>query len=212
MTTAPISVAEKPMLSTIKISKTDYKTGKNYYDSDAIKNGVDPLGVHSHSTIVLNENSKSDLPFRTQRHNRIQVVQDTSAPSCTDESFADSCDINMIVYRHQAGDVPLPSIDTALYNQDFTQDDFPAFAEKLNAAQSNFNTLPPALRLEFDNDVSKFATFLKSTDDETFNKLIEKHGLIKSVETPSAGVSPSEPEIQIKPTPFNPTTDVEVKS
>ena len=152
-----------------------------------------PFETRARNKVTINK-VKKDLPFCTRFYNRPSVDTIINSPSCTDKSLKESTDINLIVARHTKLGVPLPSVDTALYN--LTADNVQTgeaygtvtnITERLLVAKNNFMTLPSKLRAKFDNDVSKFADFLSASSDSKINDLLSAYGLKKEEDAPAVG-------------------------
>ena len=74
-----------------------------------------PTESHSKNEVKINK-AKKDVPFCTRFYNRPTVDTICDSPTCTNDYYAESCDINVIIAKHMMTGTPLPSIDKAIYN------------------------------------------------------------------------------------------------
>lgn len=117
------------------------------------------------------EFSNAGSPFREIRQPVVRdgkvVVEVVGKENFNDfiNSFADSCDINVLVSRAVNGEPEVLNRRQGMYG-DFTQ--FPkTYAEVLQRvinANSLFDSLPADIRVRFDNDVYKFISEMDNAD------------------------------------------------
>lgn len=88
-----------------------------------------------------------------------RCTSDPFGPSRTEQCFKDDCDVNHIMRRFAAGQVP-KFAKTGLQFGDFTQVvDHQQALQLVIDAESEFMKLPADLRKRFGNDVSDFLAF-----------------------------------------------------
>jgi len=130
----------------------------------------------------LEINTKAGNAFRPDRKGVLDskgniVVKEKGTPInqyAYINSFADSCDINVLVARFRAGD------QTALNQRAGAYLDISAIPDNFNDVyamhyqlEQYFNTLPASVRATFDNSVFEFASNLDNPDIKTILSLSE---------------------------------------
>lgn len=125
--------------------------------------------------------------FRGSEYDRERVQMVPVGDSLTKQSFAEECDINVIMARIQRG-IPLPVMNLEPMYADFS--DGLTYQEAMNAvvaAQATFNQVPAEIRARFGNDPAQFLDFV--VDPANKDELI-KMGLAAAGE-PVAPVVPA---------------------
>lgn len=111
------------------------------------------------------------------------VIDCSNDPVITEQSHKEEVDINNIVKRHG---MDLIAQVAAMQSPLFTFDELPHndFQEAMNIiakAQNSFDSMPSALRKQFDNNPGKFLDFVQNPDNA--DKLVEM-GLAQRVNPP----------------------------
>lgn len=130
-------------------------------------------------------------------------------PSKTKQSFKKESDINHIMAKYQkTGLVTHINEHQAQYGV-ATGIDFRTALELVREAQGMFDALPSKIRQKFDNDPSRFLTFVENPDNRDEMALM---GLLKephvpvSASEPVAISAPTEPTATTPPVPPGPPT------
>lgn len=81
------------------------------------------------------------------------------------QSYAESCDLNLIIQRFQNGDIDVLSRNKPMYG-DFTNlpKTYAEFLQKKIDAEKAFYKLPTEVRDKFDNDLNQFLAVAGSED------------------------------------------------
>lgn len=77
----------------------------------------------------------------------------------TEQNHTPECDINRIVKQYETSGI-LPEVEQEPTYGDATGDDFQNAQNLVANAKSQFETLPPKIRTEFNNDVRQFLDFV----------------------------------------------------
>lgn len=86
------------------------------------------------------------------------------------QSFAESCDINMIMARYQAGDTDvLQRVQGFYFDVSNVPDNMPELLNKLNHAETEFNKMPADFKELYGND---FARFICTFDPDQLSQLV----------------------------------------
>lgn len=125
-------------------------------------------------------------------------------PSMTDQSYKNSCDINVILAMYRKAGQPLPgSTDPELYG-DFSK--LPSFQNAQNLiirAQEQFDGLDARVRRRFDNDPAQFLKFVNDPKNDS-----EMYDLGLKVKPPAPAISSnSEPSGASGGVPKKPSKD-----
>lgn len=124
--------------------------------------------------------------FRLSEYDRVRVTCDPVGESLTKQSFANDCDINVIMGRvEKSGTYPM--VQGQPFFGDFS--DGMSYHDAMNRvleAQGMFMQLPASLRAQFDNDPGKFLDFV--IDPANGEKLVEM-GLAQKAEPVAPVVS-----------------------
>lgn len=112
----------------------------------------------------------------------------------TDQSYADECDINVMMARYQAtGEVPVVN-QVAPQFLDVTEQDFQRHMDIVLEAEDLFGQLPSAIRDRFGNDPGAFLGFV--SDDANYAEAV-KLGLLSEEATKRFNTPPTpQPPIQ----------------
>lgn len=120
-------------------------------------------------------------------------------PSLTDQSFADECDVNVLMKRYEKTGV-LPQFPD---RQPFYVDnwDMPSYQDAQNiilAADAAFMALPASVRAKFDNDPQAFADYVS---DEKNSDQLREWGMLspEAVERLDAAKAAAAAEAAVKP-------------
>lgn len=113
-------------------------------------------------------------------------------PSCTQQHFAEECDINNIVNKYmQTGVFGDPFSDASnppQFGDFYNVSDFHSAQNLIAEATQSFDALPAHLRKRFDNDPSVLLAFL---EDESNREEAEKLGLVTITTTAHQHVTAS---------------------
>lgn len=99
------------------------------------------------------------------------------APSMTDRSFKDECDINKLVARCMQTGFPEASVNAMYADLADMPNDLQSAMEFMETAETHFAGLPSELRREFGNNA---LAFLQGLHDPSKQELFERHGVFKS--------------------------------
>lgn len=109
------------------------------------------------------------------------VNESNNEPSCTQQHFADECDINVIVSKYMTTGILGDSLSSASiepqYGDFASAPDFHTAQNIIAQANQAFDLLPAHLRKRFENDPGKMLEFL---DDDSNREEAEKIGLVIS--------------------------------
>lgn len=141
-----------------------------------------------------------NMVFRAPFTYDVDEVSELSGLHClpeedlTIQSFKNDCDINTLVKRFGiSGEIPAP-VDPGAFG-DFTEAvDFQTAMEQLARGQAAFDSLPAAVRLEFDNDPAQLWDALHSEVPEVQDQLV-KLGVLRApapAEAAPAAVEPAD--------------------
>lgn len=104
------------------------------------------------------------------------VNHDFSEPQLTDQSYANACDINVIMAQYaKTGMLPQQTIVQPTY-QDNTS--IPSLMDSfniVNQAYDQFMELPPTIRRLMDNNPANLENFIS---DESNTDILMKHGIL----------------------------------
>ena len=153
---------------------------KKFVDTDSHAKNV---------TTIINKHSK--IPFCHLRFNKPVVNEICDAELVTEQYHAENLDLNNIVATYQRAGIPIkPEFVKSKYdgiipngNADFVAD----LHQQMTVVQDNFNALPAKLKLQFDNDYTKFSDYLSKVSDDELEKLVKQHGF--SFEKPNTSGS-----------------------
>lgn len=142
--------------------------------------------------------------FRASEYDRERVTSDPVGESLTKQSFADDCDINVLMARFASGGaVPLPVGFAQGVYADVS--DGLSYHEAMNRvieAQGLFMQLPAALRARFENDPGQFLDFVAdpaNADEMVKLGIAEKpEAVAPVVPAPPVAVSDKPPEVMPK--------------
>lgn len=91
------------------------------------------------------------------------------------QSFAESCDINVIMNRYAQGDTDvLQRVQGFYFDVSSVPDNMPELLNKLNHAESEFNKMPVEFKELYGND---FARFICTFDPDQLSQLVAGDGL-----------------------------------
>jgi phage internal scaffolding protein len=96
--------------------------------------------------------------FRTGYSPHMAVQFQTSGLSRTKQSFKNECDVNNILKNYNKTGI-LPEGNPGEYRE-LDGSDYQDYMNTIAGAQSHFNDLPSAIRKRFENDPSKFLSFV----------------------------------------------------
>ena len=102
------------------------------------------------------------LEARTKRVKRGRFYATISdAPSCTEQSHKDECDINRILHDYTRTGFMQHARQHAGQYDDVSAVDYETALNTVAQTKSMFESLPSAIRQEFDQNVSKFLDFVQ---------------------------------------------------
>lgn len=132
------------------------KNGHKHFYS----NPGSPIKVHFDSKIDKNGNV---IVYENGQENLYEQIQ----------SYADSCNINLLVKRFEQGDINALNQRKAEF-MDLTEmpNDYFEMVNKVNEFSRTFESLPVSIKEKFDNDVNKFIA--KTGSEEWLNILTGK--------------------------------------
>ncbi|AXH75659.1 MAG: internal scaffolding protein [Microviridae sp.] len=125
------------------------------------------------------------MPFLKPGVKRVRVYQfyDPDAPSMTDPSFRDQCDINRIVARYRNSNVPLPAVPPHYQYIDALQvPDFAAVQQTVVDARRAFDALDARIRARFAHDPAQLIAFV--ADERNYDEALVL-GLVKPRPVPA---------------------------
>nr|QJB19069.1 MAG: internal scaffolding protein [Microvirus sp.] len=130
--------------------------------------------------------SKAVRKFRSYYNGpRFRVAVDfTGQQSLTKQSFADECDINVLMSRYQSGAILPGNALQATYGDVSAVTDYQDALNLVIEANDGFNNLPSKVRSYFDNDPAQFLAFVGNS--ENIPEMI-KLGIYEPSSPPSAG-------------------------
>lgn len=99
------------------------------------------------------------VKFTTQYQPYERKIKTSDKPSLTDESFADECDISLIIERYKVHKIPPRTVDIA-YGYSPTVEDIQHAQMLLAETKSNFEGLPSKIRDEFGNNVENYLAYI----------------------------------------------------
>ena len=124
------------------------------------------------------------------------------APTLTDQTFADECDIHHILSNFgTTGLVDSPGArdpETLQYGDTTLLPDFETACNLVSAVNSEFDALPSKIRAEFNNDPRVLLDALGSTDENTVRRL-EELGLKPKAENITNNSQTTQANIQNSP-------------
>lgn len=97
--------------------------------------------------------------FKTAYTTTKRVITTSKNPSLTDESYADECNISMMIEKYRVSKIPPRTIDVS-YGHSPTIEDFQNAQYLLAEVKSNFEGLPSSIRDEFKNDVQNYLEYI----------------------------------------------------
>lgn len=105
--------------------------------------------------------------FKTAYSKKTRVLQQSSLPSETKQSFKQECDINHLLLKYQkTGLLDHVSVHKGNYdNLNYVQD-YHTSLNQLNEAQETFDSLPSSIRKHFHNDPELFVNFVLDPDNK----------------------------------------------
>lgn len=119
---------------------------------------------------------------------------DFSEPQLTDQSYANACDINVIMAQYaKTGLLPQNSTIHPRYIDTTQVPTLEQAFSAVNSALEAFNNLPPTIRKLMDNDPSQLENFIADPNNAD---LLLKHGILIQTKPPESTLSKVPPEAQ----------------
>lgn len=97
--------------------------------------------------------------FQTAYTKTKRIITSSDKPSLTDESFADECNISLMIEKYRVSKIPPRTVDVS-YGHSPTIEDYQNAQYLLAEVKSNFEGLPSNIRDEFKNDVQKYLEYI----------------------------------------------------
>lgn len=132
--------------------------------------------------------------FKITNHHELRrdVSIDCSEPILTDQSFKNSCDINVIMASYaKTGMLPQSTTQEPRYIDNTTIPNLEQAFSIVNTATEMFFDLPPTIRKLMDNDPSKLESFVM--DPKNKNLLIQE-GIISAPAPIVESLQPTQPQ------------------
>ena len=142
--------------------------------------------MKAEKTLSLCDIADAHPKFRSAYMAQLRVSFGTTGDSRTKQSFKNECDVNNILKNYNKTGI-LPEGNPGEY-RDLDGTDYQDYMNTIAGAQSHFNDLPSAIRKRFENDPSKFLSFVH--DDKNIDEA-HKLGLLRDdYQTPEIMISP----------------------
>lgn len=123
---------------------------------------------------------------------------DFSEPQLTDQSYANACDINVIMAQYaKTGLLPQNSTIPPRYIDTTQVPTLEQAFSAVNSALEAFNDLPPTIRKLMDNDPSQLENFIADPNNAD---LLLKHGILIQTKPTESTLSKVPPEAQLPKT------------
>lgn len=120
---------------------------------------------------------------------------DFSEPQLTDQSYANACDINVIMAQYaKTGLLPQNSTIPPRYIDTTQVPTLEQAFSAVNSALEAFNDLPPTIRKLMDNDPSQLENFIADPNNAD---LLLKHGILIQTKPTESTLSKVPPEAQL---------------
>lgn len=133
------------------------------------------------STVIqkdVEENTSTDkTPFKTRFHNHIKVTTVNEGYSCTDENLLPNTDLKTIVNQYLINGLKIPVPSKEMFGNIVQSTELGDVITNVNQGNVLFNQLPAQLKAQFNNSLVEFSKWCKETDDLTFAKTMDKHGI-----------------------------------
>lgn len=97
--------------------------------------------------------------FQTAYTATKRVITTSDNPSLTDESFADECNISLMIEKYRVSKIPPRTVDVS-YGHSPTIEDYQKAQYLLAEVKTNFEGLPSSVRDEFKNDVQNYLEYI----------------------------------------------------
>lgn len=123
---------------------------------------------------------------------------DFSEPQLTDQSYANACDINVIMAQYaKTGLLPQNSTIPPRYIDTTQVPTLEQAFSAVNSALEAFNDLPPTIRKLMDNDPSQLENFIADPNNAD---LLLKHGILIQTKPTESTLSKVPTEAQLSKT------------
>lgn len=142
--------------------------------------------------------------FQTAYTSTKRVITTSDNPSLTDESFADECNISMMIEKYRVSKIPPRTVDVS-YGHSPTIEDFQNAQYLLAEVKSNFEGLPSSIRDEFKNDVQNYLEYI---GDKANLKDCYERGLINPDSVDLRDIYPERFETSIQESSTDVSVDV----
>ena len=124
--------------------------------------------------------SKKENKFRSAYGEKLKVVL-TTGEGLTEQCHKDECDINKIIAKYDRTGVLNHVNEFEAQYGDLTGIDYQTMLNTVSEANSMFEGLPSQIRNKFENDPSKFLSFVD--DENNYDAMVEM-GIAKAKPVP----------------------------
>lgn len=146
--------------------------------------------------------------FLTSYSPKKRIISTSTEPSLTDESFADECNISLMIERYKVSKIPPRTVNVS-YGYSPSPDDFQNAQYLMAEVKTNFESLPSKIREEFGYDVQKYLAYIGDRDNL---KDCYERGLVDPSSVKLEEIYPERYQTAVPEAPTEPSVNVEQAS